>query len=75
MLVREHEERHASEQLLAKQLLQVLLDLCHAHLVSRIDHVDESIGLVVVVAPVGADLSLATDIPNIELEAILLLHA
>ena len=74
MLVCENKEGHTSEEFLAEKLLQVLLDLSHAHLVSGVDHVDESIGLVVVVAPVRADLPLTTDIPNVEFEAILLLH-
>ena len=73
MLVGEHKEGHTSEELLTEKLLQVLLDLLHAHLVSGVDHVDEGVGLVVVVAPVRADLPLTTDIPNVELEAILLL--
>ena len=73
MLVGEHKEGHTSEELLTEKLLQVLLDLLHAHLVGGVDHVDEGVGLVVVVAPVRADLPLATDIPNVELESILLL--
>ena len=73
MLVGEYKEGHTSEEFLTVKLLQVLLDLLHTHLVSGVDHVDKGIGLIVVVAPVRADLPLATDIPNVELESILLL--
>ena len=74
MLVRKNEEGHTSKEFLGQKLLQVLLDLLHAHLVSGVDHVDESVGLVVVVTPVRADLPLTTDIPNVEFESILLLR-
>ena len=74
MLVRKNEEGHTSKEFLGQKLLQVLLDLIHAHLVSGVDHVDESVGLVVVVTPVRADLPLTTDIPNVEFESILLLR-
>ena len=74
MFVRKHKEGHTSKQFLTEKLLQILLDLRHTHLVSGVDHVDKSVGLVVVIAPVRADFPLTTDIPNVELEAILLLH-
>ena len=73
MLVGEHEEGHTGKELLTEKLLQVFLNLGHAHLVSGVDHVDKGIGLVIIVTPVRADLPLTTDIPNVELEAILLL--
>ena len=54
-----------------KELIQVALDFFNTRLISRVDDVDEGIGILVVVWPVGADLTLTTDIPNVELEAIL----
>lgn len=54
-----------------KELIQVALDFFNTRLISRVDDVDEGIGILVVVWPVGANLTLTTDIPNVELEAIL----
>ncbi len=39
-------------------------------LTSAIDNVNQRIRLIVVVAPVGADALLSSDIPHVQLEAI-----
>ncbi len=54
-------------------MLQVVLDLFDAHLISRVDDIDESISLFEIVAPVGANFTLTTDIPNVQLKTVLLL--
>ena len=52
--------------------LQFLLGLIKPLGVSRVYHVNQDIGVVEVVPPVGSDLSLTPDVPNIELEAFTL---
>ena len=71
MLVSEDKNRHILQLFVTKELIQVALDFFNTRLISRVDDVDEGIGILVVVWPVGADLTLTTDIPNVELEAIL----
>ena len=71
LLVGKDEKGHFREQLLLHQLVQVTLHLLHAHIVSRVDDVDEGISLLVVVSPVGSNLTLTTDIPHVQLEAVL----
>ena len=71
LLVCEDEERNSGKELFGEKLLKVILDLLHAHLVGRVDHIDQSVSLVVVVAPVGANLALTADIPHVELKTVL----
>ena len=71
MLVSEDKNRHVLQLFVTKELIQVALDFFNTRLISRVDDVDEGIGILVVVWPVGANLTLTTDIPNVELEAIL----
>ena len=71
MLVSEDKNRHILQLFVTKELIQVALDFFNTRLISRVDDVDEGIGILVVVWPVGANLTLTTDIPNVELEAIL----
>ena len=71
LLVCEDEERNSGKELFGEKLLKVILDLLHAHLVGRVDHVDQSVSLVVVVAPVWANLTLTTNIPYVQLKTIL----
>ena len=71
MLVGENEEGHSSQKLFSEQLHQVLLDFLDTHLISRVDNIDERVSLVVVIAPVGSDLTLTTDVPNVQLKSVL----
>ena len=41
-------------------------------LISRVHHVDDTVCVLVVILPVGADVLLATNVPNVELEATVL---
>ena len=41
-------------------------------LISRVHHVDDTVCVLVVILPVGADVLLAADVPHIQLEARLL---
>ena len=71
MLVRKDQKRHSGKQFFAQKLLQVIFDFLDAHLVGGIDHVNKCIGLIVVIAPVWSDLTLATDVPDVKLKTIL----
>ena len=52
--------------------LQFLLSFIKPLGISRVYHVYQNVGVVEVVPPVGSDLSLAPDVPNIELEPLTL---
>lgn len=71
LLVGEHQQRHVLEVVLAQQALELLNALLQSHLVRGVHHVDETVRVLVVVLPVGADRLLTTDVPNIQLEAVL----
>ena len=74
LLVGEDEQRHALEELLLKKLSQVVFDFLDASFISWIDDVDERVSLLVIVAPIGPDLSLTADVPHIQLKSILRLQ-
>ena len=71
LLVREHKEGNSGKKFFSEKLLKVILDLLHAHLIGRVHHVDQSVSLVVVVAPVGANLTLTADVPHVQLKTVL----
>ena len=71
LLVREDQEGNSGKELFSEKLLQVILDLLHAHLIGGVHHIDQSVGLVVVVAPVGANLTLTADVPHVQLKTVL----
>mmetsp|Transcript_19108 Transcript_19108/g.48311 ORF Transcript_19108/g.48311 Transcript_19108/m.48311 type:complete len:212 (-) Transcript_19108:94-729(-) len=70
LLVGENEERDASELGLLEERAELLGALVHAGRVGAVDHVNKCVSVVVVVAPVGADGLLATNVPDVELEAV-----
>ena len=59
------------ECLLLEQGSEFFLALSKSSFVRGVDDVNESIGVVVIVLPVGADSSLTANVPYIELEAVL----
>ena len=71
LLVGEDEDGYAGQQFLTQELVQVWLDFRYTGVISWVDDVDECVSLIVVISPVGSDLSLTTDIPNVQLESIL----
>ena len=71
MFVGEHQQGHFRKEFLGQQLDEVVLNFLNAHLIGGVDHVDKSISLVVVVPPVRADLTLTTDVPNVQLKTVL----
>ena len=71
MLVSENKKRDTREEFLSEKLLKVILNFLHTHLIGGVDHIDESVSLVVVVSPVGTDFTLTTDVPNVQLKTVL----
>jgi hypothetical protein len=71
LLVGEDKEGHFLEVWLLEQGHKFLRALFETHVVSRVDHVDEAISVLVVVFPVGSDLALTSNVPHVQLEAFL----
>ena len=74
LLVREHQHRHVLERLFLDQVLEFLAALLKPHFVGGVHHVDEAVGVFKVVLPVWPDRLLASDVPHVELEALLRLR-
>ncbi len=75
LLVGEHEQRDILEVVLDKEGLKFLGALLQALLIGGVNDVNETIGVLEIILPVGANGALTTDIPNVQLEAILSLNA
>ena len=71
LLVGKHQQRHVLEVVLAQKALELLNALLQSHLVGGVNHIDETVSVLIVVLPVGADSLLTTNVPNIQLEAVL----
>lgn len=71
LLVGEDQHGDVLEAVLGEEALELLDALLQADLIGGVNNVHESIGVLVVVLPVGADGLLTTDVPHVELEAIL----
>mmetsp|Transcript_13 Transcript_13/g.41 ORF Transcript_13/g.41 Transcript_13/m.41 type:complete len:243 (-) Transcript_13:27-755(-) len=72
LLVAQHEERRARERRVAQQAVQLALRGAHALAIVGVDDVDDRVGAVVVVLPQLAELLLATDVPHMELDILVL---
>lgn len=71
LLVREHKEGNSGKELFSEKLLKVILDFLHAHLVGGVNYINQSVSLIVVVAPVGSNLTLTADVPHVQLKTVL----
>ena len=71
LLVCEYEQWDFLKRLLLEQGREFLLALSKSGFVRGVYNVNESIGVFVIVLPVGADSSLTANVPYIELEAVL----
>lgn len=72
LLVGEHEEDGVAELVLAEHLVELVVGLCDTLAVVRVDHKDEALGVLEVVAPERADLVLAAHIPHGEVDVLVL---
>ena len=68
------QHRHTLKVDLFKEGSQLFSALLETHVIGRVHDVDEAVGVLVVVLPVGADLALTADIPHVQLEAVLGLY-
>ena len=66
LLVGKHEQRGVAQLVLAEHAVQLVARLADAVAVVGVDDEDEALRVLEVVAPQGADLVLATDIPHSE---------
>ena len=71
LFVGEDEEGHLLQVVFGEQLLERLGAFGEAAVVGGVHHVDEPIRVLVVVLPVGSDCLLTTDVPHVQLEALL----
>ena len=71
LLVGVDEQGHLGEALFAQKRLQLFDALAQSLFVTGVDHEYHAVGVVVVILPVGPDGLLATDVPHVELEAVL----
>merc|ERR1712205_270589 len=74
LLVREHKEACVAELILSEHLAQLVLRLTHTVTVIGVDNEDDTVSVLEVVAPEGAELVLTTDVPHCELD-VLVLHS
>lgn len=74
LLVSVDEEGNALEIVLGEKRLELVVALAESDVIRRVDDVDEAVGVFIIVLPVGSDLSLTTDVPHVQLEAVLLLQ-
>ena len=72
LLVAEHHERGTGELLLEEQSLQLDLAVMEAKAITGIDHPDEAVRMLEVVAPIRPDRGLAAHIPKVQLEVVVL---
>lgn len=71
LLVGEHKERDVEQLLLDEELLELVIALTDSLLISRVDDEDDAVGAVIVVLPVGSDGLLSSDVPHVQLKAVL----
>lgn len=74
LFVGEDENRDFLEGFLLEQLKKLLDTLSKTHIVGGVDDEDETVSIIVVVFPVWSDFSLATNVPHVQLESVLLLN-
>jgi len=72
LLVGEHEQSSVSELVLRKHLLELGASLLDTLPIVRVDHEDQTLGVLEVVAPQRSDLILTTDIPHSEVDVLVL---
>ena len=71
LLVGVHKKRHVFESLLLQKFGQFFSGLFHAGLIVRINDIHKSVCVFVVIFPVRSDLTLTSNVPHIQLPAIL----
>mgnify|MGYP001344254594 CR=1 FL=1 len=72
LLVREDEQDALAQLVLVEHAVQLVARLAHAVAVVRVDHEDDALRVLVVVAPERADLVLAADVPHGERDVLVL---
>ena len=72
LLVGENKKHGVLEFLLTEHLVKLLAVLLNTVLVIGVDHEDEALGVLVVVAPKQTDLVLTADIPHVEADVLVL---
>lgn len=72
LFVRKNEEDGITELVLTKNLLQLEGSLINTLAIVRVDDVDNTLSVLVVVSPEGANLVLSTDIPHGEVDVLVL---
>jgi hypothetical protein len=71
LLVGKDEDGDVSEKLFLKEGLEFFGAFSESHVIGGVNDVNETISVLVVVLPVGTDLTLTTDIPNVQFKSIL----
>ena len=71
LLVGVYEDGNFLEELLGHEGNELIGALLETHVVGGVDHVDNAVGVLVIVLPVGANLTLTTNVPDIEFKAVL----
>ena len=74
LFVSKYEERQASQCLLSHELLKLCNGFFYSLFIGRVDDEDDTICALKIILPVGADRLLTTNIPHVQLEAILRLY-
>jgi hypothetical protein len=74
LLVSEDEDRHVCEEFFPHERLELIRALFKTHVISGVDDVNHTVSVLVVVLPVGADLTLTSDIPDVQFKSILSLN-
>mmetsp|Transcript_104587 Transcript_104587/g.253871 ORF Transcript_104587/g.253871 Transcript_104587/m.253871 type:complete len:230 (+) Transcript_104587:108-797(+) len=72
LLVGKDQQHSVAHLIFVQHLGQLLPCVFHAVAVVAVDHVDEAVGALVVVAPEGPDLVLAADVPHRERDVLVL---
>ena len=72
LLVGKHQEQGIPELVLVQHALQLLAGLDNTVPIVAVHHEDDTLGVLEVMAPQGADLVLTTDIPHGELNVLVL---
>lgn len=72
MLVGENQEESIPKLILVQHALQLLAGLDDTVPIVAVNHEDDTLGVLEVVAPEGTDLVLTTDIPHGELNVLVL---
>ena len=72
LLVSEDEQDGVAKLFLGEHLVELLAVLFNTLAIIRVDDIDETLGVSVVVSPEKSDLVLTTDIPHIEADVLVL---